>query len=86
VKQIFKSPPNVDSGFVVIEAMHVIDIYDICNGKTEHLKGWKLLINHPRDWDKNNLNLRLRSFQLGETDGGWDFRKKVIFFLISLGN
>jgi hypothetical protein len=47
VKQIFKPPPKIKIEYVVREADHVVNRYDISNEKAGHVKGWKLLIEHP---------------------------------------
>jgi hypothetical protein len=36
-------------GFIIKEFEHVVDIYNISNGKNEHLKGWKCFIGQPQD-------------------------------------
>jgi hypothetical protein len=47
VKQIFKPPPKIKIEYVVREADHVVNRYDISNEKAGHVKGWKLLTEHP---------------------------------------
>jgi len=49
VIQIFKSYLNTKSDFIVREIEHIVDKYDISNGKTKYVKGWKFLVGHPRD-------------------------------------
>jgi hypothetical protein len=46
VKRIFKSSLNSKIGFIVREVEHVVNKYDVSNGKAEHVTGWKLLIGY----------------------------------------
>jgi len=71
VKQIFKSYLNTKSDFIVKEIKHVVDKYDIFNGKTKYVKGWKFLVGHPRDQDMKNLGLKTSSSQLRKTREGF---------------
>lgn len=71
VNQIFKSYLNTKSDFIVREIGHVVDKYDISNGKTKYVKGWKFLVGHPQDQDMNNLGSRMSSSQLRKTWEGF---------------
>ena len=68
MKQIFKPSSKIKIEYVVREADRVVNRYDISNEKAGHVKGWKLLIEHPWDRCKNNLSLMMSSFQLEEID------------------
>jgi hypothetical protein len=47
VKRIFKSYLNSKIGFIVREVEHIVNRYDVSNGKAEHVIGWKRLIGYP---------------------------------------
>jgi hypothetical protein len=47
VKRIFKSYLNSKIGFIVREVEHIVNRYDVSNGKAEHVTGWKRLIGYP---------------------------------------
>jgi len=55
------------------------DRYDVFN-KKKWACNLKLLIEYPRDWVRNNLNLIMISFQPTENDAKGVFRKKNYLF------
>ena len=42
VNQISKSPPNSKIGFIVKKTKHIVDKYDVSNGKVRYINGWMI--------------------------------------------
>lgn len=49
MKQIFESSHNSKIGFIVKKVEHLINIYNIYNGKVDHIKSQKFFIKNSQD-------------------------------------
>jgi hypothetical protein len=57
MKQIFKSSSNSNIDFIVREANHIVDKYDVFKGKIEHINSWKFFISYLHDLSQQKFKL-----------------------------